>query len=108
MNRKEMIDRLVDATLASMLADPDLVVLRGVLEKGCRGYTRMSSRALERELQLRGLLDFDEPEPGEDFDDDDEDFDDDEDCVEDDAELRFSARTNAAAATFASQIAPGC
>jgi len=78
MQRTEMIRRLTEATLESALNDPDMGWLRAMLMHGFSGYECMTDAALVRELQMRGLLEFDEPEPGEDFDDDEED-DEDED-----------------------------
>ena len=64
MNKQEMVDRLVMHTLhapfeeaapgRSRMREPD--------------FAKMPERLLKRELQLRGLIDFDEPEL---FDEDD-------------------------------------
>jgi len=79
MNRTEMIEALVNSALESALADPDMTRLREILQKGFPGYDAMSTAALEREMQSLGGLEFDEPEPGEEFDDDEDTEDEDED-----------------------------
>ncbi|MCC6783933.1 MAG: hypothetical protein IT457_13905 [Planctomycetes bacterium] len=81
MTRQKMIAALVDATIAELLADPERAGLQQLLEHGCSGFARMSDAALGRELQLRGVLGFDEPEPF-DFDFDDDDDEDDDEIVE--------------------------
>lgn len=68
MNRDEMIRQLTDATLETVLSDPDLATLRSMLGKGFCGYETMSEERLRREMQLVGLLEFDDDE-----EDDDED-----------------------------------
>jgi len=72
-NRQQMIERLVEAALASAIADPDHEWLRGMLENGFAGYRRMPTPALGEEMRFRGLLEFDEPEPVDEDDDEDED-----------------------------------
>ena len=63
MNKQQMIDRLVtDALLHAGFDDS--------ARAGSRDFAKMPERLLERELQFRGLLDFDEPDP---FDIDDAD-----------------------------------
>jgi hypothetical protein len=81
MQRKEMIRRLTEATLESALNDPDMAWLRAMLVQGFSGYECMTDAALAREMQMRGLLEFDEPEPEEDFDDEEEDDDDEDERV---------------------------
>lgn len=67
-----MILRLIDQAMCEAAAGMPGAWLREVLENGFGGYRRMSDAALVRELELRGLLEFDEPESGDlDFDDDD-------------------------------------
>ncbi len=76
MNRQRMIEQLVNAATEAILTDPALDALKNLLERGFGGYRQMSDTALRREMQLRGLLDFDEPERDDtEFDDDDEDDD---------------------------------
>ena len=62
MNRDEMIEMLIPAYVDSgkSLADAR------------RQLWRMNSKALQRELLLRGLQDYDEPAPVEDEDADDD------------------------------------
>ncbi|MPZ46364.1 MAG: hypothetical protein GEV05_23840 [Betaproteobacteria bacterium] len=78
MERTEMIRQLVDATIESGLKGGDLRWLREILSNGFPGFGRLTDAGLAREMELRGLLEFDEPEPDMDFDDDpdaDEDYD---------------------------------
>src|SRR5262245_8917283 len=79
MNRDRMIETLVGATVESVVGDHTCAWLREILTKGFPGYEHMSIEALTREMQMRGLLEFDDPEPEEEFDDD-EDVEDDEDA----------------------------
>jgi hypothetical protein len=72
MERKRMIEQLIESTVTCALGDPELVWLKAMLVKGFVGYEKMSSESLKREMQLRGLLDFDDPEPEDEFDDDDD------------------------------------
>jgi len=70
MERAEMIRRLVDANLEIGLEQGDLAWLRAILTDGFPGYGRLTDAGLAREMRLRGLLEFDEPEMDVDFDDD--------------------------------------
>ncbi|MFO1207216.1 MAG: hypothetical protein U1E63_16090 [Burkholderiales bacterium] len=54
MNKQEMVDLLVTHETTSAPAAARR-----------RNFARLSERLLERELLFRGLIDFDEPEPGE-------------------------------------------
>ncbi len=81
MTRQKMIAALVNAAIAELLADPEHAGMRQLLEHGCGGFARMSDAALAREMQLRGVVGFDEPEPF-DYDFDDDDDEDDDEIVE--------------------------
>lgn len=66
MNRNEMIERLVNFSVETALqnpqAGPQSDLLREIFEKGLDGFRRMPMKNLERELQLRGLIGYDEPD----------------------------------------------
>jgi hypothetical protein len=62
MNRNDMIRQLVDFSLAGAARDSRDSWLREVLEKGFKGFENLSTADLLRELQFRGLADFDEVE----------------------------------------------
>jgi hypothetical protein len=81
MERVEMIRRIVDASIDIALRERDFAWLRTILSDGFPGYGRLTDAGLAREMRLRGLLEFDEPELDVDFDDD-PDPDDDEDLDE--------------------------
>lgn len=99
VDRNEMIRRLIEASIEATLADPQRAWLRGMLARGFPGYENMSRPALTREMQLRGLLEFDDPEPPEEFDDDvlDSELDDDEFDDGEDVSATLSARVVTAA-----------
>lgn len=78
MKRSEMIRMLVDTTIERALQQQDACWLRAILIDGFPGYRGLSDGALARELALRGLLEFDEPDGEIDFDDDPDPEDDDE------------------------------
>jgi hypothetical protein len=71
VNKQQMVDRLMSDSSLSRHCDgfgrglPDALRRRGA-------YDKMSERALRRELQLRGLLEYDDPDlfGGGGFDDD--------------------------------------
>ena len=80
MNRRQMMEAFVGSTIASMFDEDDSSWLREFLQKGFAGYPGMSTQLLHRAMQLRGSLEFQEPElANEEFDDDDDPNDDDED-----------------------------
>ncbi len=62
MNKQEMVDRLVTHALQTRSDEPVHDGSRQCRPKTCPDFAKMSERLLERELQFRGLLDFDEPE----------------------------------------------
>jgi hypothetical protein len=65
MNKQEMIDRLVTQSLAaSTETTPEGAC--GRRQNRLPDFAKLPERLLKRELQFRGLLDFDEPDP---FDD---------------------------------------
>ena len=68
MNKQEMVDRLVTHALETWADEPAREGSRVRHPKRCPDYAKLPERMLKRELQLRGLLDFDEPEL---FDEDD-------------------------------------
>lgn len=68
MNRNEMIERLVSFSADVAAQNPQADWTRGIFAKGLNGFKYMPLKKLEREMQLRGLLAFDDPEPV--FDDD--------------------------------------
>lgn len=76
-----MIERLIDATVEAMIDDPRHAGLRAMLDRGFGGFRAMSDAALAREMQLRGLMAFDEPEPSDDDYEDDDTEDEDERLV---------------------------
>jgi hypothetical protein len=62
MKKQEMIDRLVTHALQTWADEPARERSRtGHPERG-PDYSKLPERLLKRELQLRGLIDFDEPE----------------------------------------------
>lgn len=70
MNKQEMVDRLVTHALQTWSDEPAREGSRERHAKRCPDFAKLPERLLKRELQFRGLLDFEEPEP---FDDDAED-----------------------------------
>jgi hypothetical protein len=68
MNKQEMVDRLVAHALQTWSDEPVRGGSRARLPQRCPDFARLPERLLQRELQLRGLIDFDEPEV---FDEDD-------------------------------------
>ena len=62
MNKQEMVDCLVTHALQTRSAEPAHDGSRQRRPKTCPDFAKMSERLLERELQFRGLLDFDEPD----------------------------------------------
>ncbi|MFZ5555480.1 MAG: hypothetical protein ACOZDY_01955 [Pseudomonadota bacterium] len=62
MKRQEMIDRLVEAARVATARDESGAGLGALLREGFIGFEKMSEASLRRELQFRGLLDYDEPE----------------------------------------------
>jgi hypothetical protein len=77
MHKADMIERLLENTIETILEEPALETLRAMLMSGFPGFERMSLTSLAQEMRLRGLLDFEEPERIDDaeFDDDEEDDD---------------------------------
>lgn len=62
MKKQEMIDRLVTHALQTWADEPaGRGPGTGHAESG-PDYSKLPERLLKRELQLRGLIDFDEPE----------------------------------------------
>jgi hypothetical protein len=72
MNKQEMVERLVAHTLQNWSDEPARDGSRQRHLTRCPDFAKMPERLLKRELQFRGLLDFDEPEL---FDEDDADAD---------------------------------
>ena len=68
MNKQEMVDRLVTHTLQTWSDEAAREGTRGRRQKRCPDYAKLPERLLRRELELRGLIDFEEPEL---FDEDD-------------------------------------
>jgi hypothetical protein len=68
MNKQEMIDRLVKHALRTQAEEAVDEDTRGRRRTRCPDFAKLTEHALKRELQFRGLIDFDEPEP---FDEDD-------------------------------------
>ncbi|MBA2352976.1 MAG: hypothetical protein ACR2FI_10315 [Burkholderiales bacterium] len=62
MNRDEMIKKLVSYSVETALRNPQAEWTRRILVKGFDGFHRMPPKKLERELQLRGLIGYDEPD----------------------------------------------
>ncbi len=60
MNRDEMIEKLVSYSVETALRNPQAEWTRRILVKGFDGFHRMPPKKLERELQLRGLISYDE------------------------------------------------
>lgn len=64
MNRQDMVKRLVEAARAATERDETGEGVAALLREGFVGFDRMSDSRLRRELLFRGLMDYDEPEPG--------------------------------------------
>ncbi len=62
MNREEMIERLVSYSVETALRNPQAEWTRGIVAQGFDGFRHIPSKKLERELQLRGLIGYDEPD----------------------------------------------
>lgn len=67
MTKIEMIERLVEYSIGEAAGNSRVNWVREVFKKGFDGFSNMSYRQLEKEMQLRGLLEYD------DFDSDDTD-----------------------------------
>ena len=72
MNKQEMVDRLVTHALQIRAEEAVGEETRGRRPQRCPDYAKLPERLLKRELQLRGLIDYDEPDL---FDEDDADDD---------------------------------
>ena len=60
MNRNSIIRLLVDFSLEAAAKNPGDSWLREILTKGFRGFENLSSKNLLRELQFRGLAEFED------------------------------------------------
>jgi hypothetical protein len=67
MRQQEMVRELVDYSVNAALQDASRENLRSIFERGFVGFHNMPKGKLIRELQFRGILDFD-------FEDSEEDF----------------------------------
>ena len=70
MTREDRIRTLVDFSVAAAATDTQTGWLPEIFRKGFRGFASMSDDELLRELQFRGLADFEDQMEDEDFDDD--------------------------------------
>ena len=62
MNKQQMVERLVSHCLQSLSEDHASASLQKIYGKDFSAFARMSERRLKRELEFRGLADFDEPD----------------------------------------------
>ena len=60
MRQQEMVRELVDYSVNAALRDSDN--LRELFEKGFPGFLNMPKNMLIKELQFRGILEYEEPE----------------------------------------------
>lgn len=60
MRQQEMIRELVDYSVTSALQNAEN--LREIFEKGFPGFLNMPKNKLIKELQFRGILEYEEPE----------------------------------------------
>lgn len=58
MTKGEMIERLVEYSITEASQVGRIKWIREVFKKGFNGFSNMSHKQLEKELQLRGLLDY--------------------------------------------------
>ncbi len=57
-----MIERLVNFSVETALQNPQAEWTRRILGNGFDGFRHLPSKKLERELQLRGLIGYEEPD----------------------------------------------
>lgn len=70
MTKQEMVKKLVEHSVAAALREPDGIWLREIFERGTAGFANLPRAALRLEMELRGLLEFREPEALDDGHDD--------------------------------------
>jgi hypothetical protein len=71
MNREDMIRMLVDSSLAAAAEDPQAGWLREIFTRGFRGFETRSTPDLVRELQFRGIAEFEDSAGTDDWESDD-------------------------------------
>lgn len=90
MNREETIKALVAHSVKIAVSESRHYWLSELFEKGFAGYRNLSRAQLERELQMRGLEQPDDPweapDPDEEFD---------EDCDYDEQDISLALRARA-------------